>query len=179
MASSSPLNMFQSKAFMIGLQDKIMGVNRNVLCTSRDSRNSMGNHSRIGTPGVHKDVFSPSSDTTSNLLSSTGSIKKFDTHVHGSVTQERNLELSCIEEVGVKNIFPEIVKEAKSSVQVNLANSILSERPKFISLGQPTVETADLRNINFSTLTISGKIFFTPTSSIHDNSRFLSWVTDP
>ena len=82
-----------------------------------------------------------------------GNIEKFDTHVHRSVTQERNLESSCIEKVGVKIIFPEIRKEFISSVQMNLANSVLSEIPKFISLGHQTVETADIRNINFSTST--------------------------
>ena len=138
---------------MIGSQDETVGGNMIIICTSRDSRNSMGNHSRIGTPGVNKYVFSPRSDTNSNLLSCTGNIKKFDTHVHGSETQEQNLESSCIEEVGVKSIFPEIVKESKSSVWVNLANSVLSKSPKFISLGHPTVETADIWNIDFATST--------------------------
>ena len=97
MTSLSPLNTFQSKAFMIGSQDESVGGNRNIICTSRDSRNSMGNHSRIRTPGVNKYIFSPRSDTTSNLLSCTGRIEKFDTHVHVSATQERNLESLCIE----------------------------------------------------------------------------------
>ena len=108
MASSHPLNTFQSKAYVIGSQGKSMGGNRNIIFTSRDSRNSMGNHSRIGTAGVNKDVFGPRSDTTSNFLSCTGRIEKCDTHVHGSATQERNLESSCIEEVGVQSIFPRL-----------------------------------------------------------------------
>ena len=94
----------------------------------------------------------------SEFLSCTGSIEKFDTHVHGSATQERNLESSCIEEVGVKSIFPELGKEFNSSVQVNLANSVLSESPKFITLGHPTVETSDMRNINFATSTIANSL---------------------
>ena len=151
--SSSPLNTFQSKAFVIGSQNESVGGNSNIICTSRDSRNSMGNHSRIGTPIGNKYICSQRRDTTSNSLSCTGSIEKFDTHVLGSVTQERNLELLCIEEVGVKIILPEIVKESNSSGQMNLANSVLSESPKFISLGHPTVETADIRNIDFATST--------------------------
>ena len=91
MTSLSPLKTFQSKAFVIGSQDKSVEGNRNIICTSRDSRNSMGNHSRIGTPGVNKYFFSPIGDTTSNLLSCMGSIEKFNTHVHGSPTQESNL----------------------------------------------------------------------------------------
>ena len=81
MTISSPLNTFQSKAFVIGLQDKILGGNRNIICMSLDSINSMVNHSRIGTPGVNTYFFSPRSDMTSNLLSCTGSIEKFDTYV--------------------------------------------------------------------------------------------------
>ena len=129
MESLSPLNTFQSKPSVIGLQYESVGGNRNIICTLIDSRNSMGNHSRIGTPGVNRDIFGPSSNTTSNLLSCTAGIEKFDTHVHGSTTQERNLELLCIEEVGVKSILSEIVKESDSSGRVNLVNSVLSESP--------------------------------------------------
>ena len=127
MKSSSPLNTIHYKAFVIGSQCESWGGNRNIICTSLDSINTVGNHSRIGTPGVNKYIFSPSSDTTSNLLSNTGSIEKFDTHVHGSVTQEMDLDFFCIEEVGVKSVLSEIVKEFDSSGQMNLANSVLSK----------------------------------------------------
>ena len=63
------------------------------------------------------------------------------------------MELSCIEEVGLKSIFPEIGNEFNSIVRLNLANSVLSENQKFISLWHPTVETADIRNIDLSTST--------------------------
>ena len=53
----------------------------------------------------------------------------------------------------MKSVFPEIGKEFNSSVRVNLANSVLSESPKFIDLGHPTVETADIQNTNFATST--------------------------
>ena len=110
----------------------------------------MGNHSRIGTPGVNKDIFSPNHDTTSNLLIYTGKIEPFDTHVHRSATQERNMDSLCIEGVGVKIIPSEIVMDFESSVQVNLANYVLIERPKFKNLGHPAVETTDIRNIDFA-----------------------------
>ena len=106
---------------------------------SLDSRNSVGNNSRMVTPGLNKYIFSPSRDTTSSLLSCTGNIEPFNTHVHGSATQESNLNSSCIEEVVVKSILYEIVKEFESSVRVNLANSVLSESPKFKNLGHRTV----------------------------------------
>ena len=82
-----------------------------------------------------------------------GNIDKFDTRFQRSETHERNLESSCIEEVGMKILFPEIRKDFNSSVRVNLANSFLSKSPKFISLGHPTVETSDIWNIDFATST--------------------------
>ena len=36
---------------------------------------------------------------------------------------------------------------------MNLANSVLSESQKFISLGHPTAETTDIRNNDFATTT--------------------------
>ena len=63
------------------------------------------------------------------------------------------MESSRIKEVGVKSIFPELGKAPDTSVQVNLANSVLSESPKFITLGHATVETADIRNLDFFTHT--------------------------
>ena len=53
----------------------------------------------------------------------------------------------------MKIIFPEIVKEFNSSVQVKLEKYVLSKSPKFISLGHPTVETVDIWNIDFGTST--------------------------
>ena len=55
--------------------------------------------------------------------------------------------------MGVKSIFPELGKDPDPSVQVNLANSVLSKIPKFITLGYPTLETVDIRNIDFVTST--------------------------
>ena len=73
---------------MIGPQDEYVESNRKILCTSSGSRNIRGDHNRIKTPGVNEDVFSPISDTTSNVLSCTGNVDKFETLVHGSTTQE-------------------------------------------------------------------------------------------
>ena len=52
----SPLNTFQSKAFVVGSQDESVGGNSNIIFSSCDSRNSMGNHNRIGTQGVNKNI---------------------------------------------------------------------------------------------------------------------------
>ena len=87
----SPLNTNTSKAFMIGSAFNSVGVNRNILyCTSPDR--TIRNYSRIGTPGVNEGVFSPSRNTTSGFTKWTGNIEPSDTSVHGSATQERNLD---------------------------------------------------------------------------------------
>ena len=93
--NSSRLNTFQSEAFVIGLQDEYVEGYRKIICRSCDSRNIRGDHSRIGTPGVNEEIWIPRSNTTLNVLICTGNVKKFDTLVHGSKTQERNLESSC------------------------------------------------------------------------------------
>ena len=61
--------------------------------------------------------------------------------------------MSRIEEVGVKSIFPRHGKEPEPSVWLNLTNFVLSKSPKFITLGHPNAETADIRNLEFVTAT--------------------------
>ena len=83
------------------------------------------------------------------MLSCTDNVEKFDTIVHSSTTLERNLELLRIKEVGVKSIFPELRNEPEPSVRVNLAKSVLRKIPRFINIGHLTVETADIRNLDY------------------------------
>ena len=149
------LNTLQSETLVIGPQNESMKSNNRIICTPSDSRNIRGkNISRIDTPGVNEDIWS-AIDTTSNVMSCTENVEKFDTIVHSSTTQERNLESSRIKEVNVKSIFPEPGKETEPRVQVNPTNSVLSESPKFITLGHPIVETADIQNLDFVTATIT------------------------
>ena len=101
---------------------------------------------------MNKDIWSVI-DTTSNVLSYMDNIEKFDTIVQSSTTQERNLELSRIEEEFLKIIFPELGSELDPSVRVNLANSVLSKSPKFKRLGQPPMETSDIRNLDYISAT--------------------------
>ena len=132
------------------LQCKSVGVNRNILnCTFPDSRKIQRNNSWIGTPRVNGIIFSPSCDLTktSSLRSCTGSIEPLDASIHGSATQERYLNLSCIEKRSVKSVLGEIVPDLDPSKRVNLANSVLSESPKFKILGIPVVDSTDIRNI--------------------------------
>ena len=87
---------------MIGPQNYSMKGNNSIICTTSVIINISGEHtSRIDTTGVNKYIWSVI-NMTSNVLSCTDNINKFDTIVHSSTTQERNLELSRIEEVGVK-----------------------------------------------------------------------------
>ena len=148
------VNLLQSETLVIGPQDESVKITNRIISKPSDSRNIHRNRiSRIYTPGVNKDIWSVI-DTTLNGLSCTDKVDKFDTLIHGSMTQERNLESSRIKEVDVKSIFPELGTELDSRVRVNLTNSVLGGSPKFIRFGHPTVETAETRNINFDTSTI-------------------------
>ena len=147
--SLSPLNMNTSKAIIIGLSSKSAEVDKNALsCTPPDR--TIWCHSRIGTPGLNEGIFSPSHGKASSFAKWTGNIKPLDTSVHGSATQERNSYFLCIEKVGVKILPDKIVADVDPSIQVNIANSILSKSPKFKNLGLPTFDATYICNLDFS-----------------------------
>ena len=146
--SLSPLNTNMSKAFVIGSACKSVGVDRNTLnCTLPDR--TIQKHSRIGTPGVNGGVFSPSRGKISSFAKWTGNIEPLNTSVHGSATQERNSDFSCIEKLGVNSLPDKIVADFDLSIRVNLANSFLSKSPKLKSLGIPTANATDIHNLDF------------------------------
>ena len=64
------------------------------------------------------------------MLNCAENVEKSDTLVHSSTTQERNLESSRIQEVGMKCIFPEIGKEPGPSIRVNLEKIRPQREPK-------------------------------------------------
>ena len=120
---------------LITSQDDSLKRTNRIISTPSDSRKNSGNHiSRIDTPGMNKDVWSVI-DTASNVLSDTNNVKKFDTSVQSSTTQERKIKLSQIQEESLKSIFPELGTELDSSVRVNLANSVVCKSPKFKASG--------------------------------------------
>ena len=83
------LNSLQSETLVIGPQDESTKRMNRIISMPSDIRNISGNRiSRIDTPGVNKDVWSVI-DTTSNVLSDTNNVRKFDTSVQRSTTQER------------------------------------------------------------------------------------------
>ena len=76
---------------MIGSQDKSMKSTNMIMNMLSDGRNIRGNSiSRFDTPGVNKNVWGVI-DTISNVLTDADHVKKFDTHVQSSTTQERNI----------------------------------------------------------------------------------------
>ena len=95
-----------------------------------------------------------------------GSIEPLDTSIHGSTTQERNSDLSCIEKDGVKSVLGEIVPDLEPSKRVNLANYVLSESPKFKSLGLPAVDATDIRNIDFVSSTRANSLSGTQKDNV-------------
>ena len=87
---------------MIGPQDESVERTDRIIRTPSDSRKISGNRiSMIDIPGMNKYVWSVI-DTTSNVLSDTNNVKKFDTSVQRSTTQSRNMESSRIEEESLK-----------------------------------------------------------------------------
>ena len=85
------LNTLQSETLVIGPQDEYVKITNRIISMPSDIRNISGDRIiRIDTPGVNKDIWSVI-NVTSNVLSCTDNVKKFDTIVHSSTTQERNL----------------------------------------------------------------------------------------
>ena len=110
------LNSLQSETLVIGSQDKSRKSMNRIMSTPSDGRNIRGNSiSMIDTPGVNKNVWGVI-DTTSNLMSDADNVKKLDTCLQSSTTQERNMSSSRIEEMGMKSIFPELGQKFDSSV---------------------------------------------------------------
>ena len=134
---------------MIGSAFKSAGIDRNTLSCTLPGR-TIRNHSRIGTPGVNEGVFSPIRGKIYSFSKWTGDIQTLGTYVHGFATQKMNSDFSFIEKLGVKSLPGEVVSDLEPSIRVNLANYVLSERPKFKSLGISTFDATDIRNLNFS-----------------------------
>ena len=101
---------------------------------------SRPNHSRIGTPFMNKDISS-GYDVLSTVRSDIGEAEKLDTVVQRSSIDKRNTAPSQIEEGSPKSIFTEIVEEANSSKQMNLANSLGVHTPKLVSFRHPPMQT--------------------------------------
>ena len=75
------LNTPQSETLVIRQQDESMKRYNRIICTTSDSINISENHiSRIDTLGVNKDIWSVI-DTTSNVMSCTENVEKFNTSV--------------------------------------------------------------------------------------------------
>ena len=140
--SLSLLNTNTSEAIVIGWACKSAEVDRNTLKMCMPPDRTTRSHSRIGTPAVNEGVFSLSRGKISSAAKWTGNIKPLDTSVHGSATQERNSDFSCIEKVGVKSLPDKTVADLDPSIRVNLVNSVLSKIPRFKNLGLPIFDAS-------------------------------------
>ena len=91
--SFSPLNTITLKAIVTGASCISAEVDRNIrkICTP-DDRN-IRNPSRVGTPGVNIDVFSPSSGRNSSFTRRSRNIEPLETSVDRSATQESAKQL--------------------------------------------------------------------------------------
>ena len=69
-------------------------------CTPFDR--NIRNPSRVGTPEVNVDVFSPSCGSNSSFIKWSRNMVLLDTSVDVYATQENNSDFSCIGKVGVK-----------------------------------------------------------------------------
>ena len=85
------LNSLQYETHVILSQDESMNIRNRIMSTPSDGRNIRGDRiSSIDTPGVNRNVWGVI-DTTSNVTSDADNVKKLDTHVQSSTTQEGNL----------------------------------------------------------------------------------------
>ena len=72
------LNTLQSETLMIGPQNESAKSDNRIISMPSDIRNTGGEHiSRIDTQGVNEDIWSVI-ETTSNVLSCTDNVKKFE-----------------------------------------------------------------------------------------------------
>ena len=90
-------------------------------------------------PFVNKDIWS--TDDALSVQSDISKLDKLDIAVQKSSTDERNTSPSQIEEGSLESICPKIVEESNSSKRMNLANSVLVQTPKLVSLKHSTMLT--------------------------------------
>ena len=148
--SLSLLNTITPKAIVTGAACNSAQVDRNTRKTCTPDDRNIWNHIRVGTLEVNEGVFSPSRGRNPSLTKWSRNIKPLDTSVDRYATQERNSDFSCIKKVGVKSLHDKFFADLDLSIRVNLADSVLSESPKFKNLGLPTFDATEIRNLDFA-----------------------------
>ena len=135
-SNSFPFDPVKAHTLMITpLTEPFLTSDRDVRTTSVIGA-SRPNHSGIGTPFMNKDILS-GDDVLSTVRSDVREADKLDTDVQRSSTNKRNTAPLRIEEGSPKSIFPEIIKESKSSKRINLANSLGLQTPKIVYYRHP------------------------------------------
>ena len=110
------------------------------ICTTGIVGASRPNHSRIFSPGMHKDILS-GDNVRSTTRSDVRIADKLDTTVEVFTTDKRNTASSQIIENDPKSIFIKESKHFDSSSKMNLANSVPVKTPDLLSFRDPPVNT--------------------------------------
>ena len=113
------------------------------ICTTSIVGACRPNHSRIFSPGMHKDI-SGGDNLRSNVRNDVRKADKLDTTVDGSPTDEQNTASSRIEESTPKIIFRKGINKLDSSDGMNLANSLRVQTPDLVSFSYPTIQTDNI-----------------------------------
>ena len=125
---------------MLGLSVRPLTVR-----ASSNVGNGRIDHGRIGTPIVNKKIWSE--DDNFRVKIDVDEADKLDTIFQRSLTNNRNMASSQIEEESLESIFSKIVEESNSSEQMNLAYSASIETPKLVHFGHPLIETENVGNL--------------------------------
>ena len=88
--SFSPFNTISSKEIVMGVACNIAHVDRNVRKSCTPVDRNIRNPSRVGTPEVNVDFFSPIHGSNSSFTKWSRNINPLDTSLGGYATQERN-----------------------------------------------------------------------------------------
>ena len=121
----------QAHTLMVtSLIEALLASNGNIRSTSILGA-SRTNHSRIFSPGMHKDI-SGRDDVRSTVRNDFHESDKFDTTVDRPTTNERNTASSRIEECTPKSIFCKEIKNIDSSSRMNLANYVRIKTPDLV-----------------------------------------------
>ena len=177
-----PFDKEQAQTLMLTyLLEALLARNRNIGTTSILGA-SWTNHSRIFSPGMHKDV-SGRDNVWSTVRNDVREADKLDTTVDVTTTDEQNTASSRIEECAPKIIFRKEIKKFDSSSQMNLAKYVRVKTPDLVSFRDPTIQTdnvLDRRSGGIATRILEKDGIWEPkpsdigTAATHDEIKTIS-----
>ena len=113
--------------------------NRNI-CTTSIVGARRPNHSRIFSPGMHKDILG-GDNVRITVRSDVRISDKLNTTVEAFTTDKRNMASSRMIESAPKSIFVKESKQFESSSKMNLANYVPVKTPDLVSFRDLPVNT--------------------------------------